>query len=111
MSLVVFPLIALVIPTTDQRLLINGLFFWPQYLLLPSGIREQGADASSFNAGATTMLAVLAWLGVMALYARCTLSWRFTWALLGLCPSTVLVAAVVFDVLNRLGYSPVLDGL
>ena len=51
-SLILFPLVALVptvVPVDLPRWLGNGLFFWPQVLLLPSGL-ESASTAAVFGA-------------------------------------------------------------
>jgi hypothetical protein len=112
-SLVLFPLLALVPTVVPMRLpsrLGNALFFWPQYLLLPGGIRAAGATAA-YGAGVVPVVAAAFWLAVAAGMARATLRWRKRWALPALFATVAVIGAALLFGLRSAGFAPVLDGL
>ena len=112
-SLVLFPLLALaptVVPLTWPRWLGNALFFWPQYLLLPGGIRS-ASGVAPVGAGLLPIAAGFFWLIAIAAYARLTLRWRKRWALPGLFLAAAVTAELVLLAFGSAGWRPVLEGL
>jgi hypothetical protein len=113
MSLVVFPGLALaptVLPVTWPRWLGNALFFWPQYLLLPGGLRSESGAAPTGNSWLPAA-ATFFWLVAIAGYARLTLKWRKRWMLPMLFVGIAVLAEVALLTLKGAGWLPVLDGL
>ncbi len=112
-SLVLFPLLALaptVVPLRWPGWLGNALFFWPQYLLLPAGIRAATATAAH-GAGVVPLVAAAFWLAVVAGVARATLHWRKRWAIPALFGTVVVIGEAVLLALRLAGFTPVLEGL
>jgi hypothetical protein len=112
-SLVLFPLLALVpaiTPVRWPRWLGNALFFWPQYLLLPGGIRAATASVA-YGAGVVSLIAATFWLAVVAGLARATLHWRKRWAIPALFAAVGIIGEVLLLALRLAGFAPVLDGL
>ena len=109
-SLVLFPLLALALSSLLPRMIGNALFFWPQYLLLLSGVREQLPAAAVHAADVAAFAMALFWLAAVALLVRLTSRWRVRSVLLALFPGVVLVAMLVLMALRSVGYAPVLDG-
>jgi hypothetical protein len=111
-SLVLFPLLALaptVVPLRWPGWLGNALFFWPQYLLLPGGIRAATASGA-YGAGIVPLIAAAFWLAVVAGLARATLHWRKRWAIPALFATVVVVSEALLLTLRLAGFAPVLDG-
>jgi len=112
-SLVLFPLIALV-PTVVAvhwpAWLGNGLFFWPQWLLLLSGL-ESVSSTTVYGTTLAPWVAAAFWLIVVAGWTRLTLAWRAPWALLALFVAVVITTELMVLVLRSLGFRVVLDGL
>ena len=112
-SLVVFPLLALapaVLPLQWPAWLGNALFFWPQYLLLPGGLRAASASVAQ-GAGVAPFVAAACWLAVLAAFARVTLGWRKRWAVPALFATVLVIGEVALQALRLAGFAPVLDGL
>jgi hypothetical protein len=112
-SLVLFPLLALaptVMPLRWPGWLGSALFFWPQYLLLPGGIRSVSASGV-YGAGIVPLIAVVFWLAVVAALARATLHWRKRWAIPALFATVIAVTEALLLALRLVGFAPVLDGL
>lgn len=112
-SLVLFPLLALapaLLPVRWPSWLGNALFFWPQYLLLPGGIRA-AAESAPYGAGVAPVIAAAFWLVVAAGVARVTLHWRKRWAVPALFVSVLVLSEALLFALRLAGFAPVLDGL
>lgn len=112
-SLVLFPLAALaptVVPLALPRWLGNGLFFWPQVLLLPSGL-ESVSGTVVFGGTLAPFAAAAFWLIVVAGLARLTLPWRAAWALLALFVAVAVIAQLILLAFSGMGFRVVLDGL
>ncbi len=112
-SLIVLPLLALAqtgLPVAWPRSISNLLFFWPQYWLLPFGIRS-AADEAVVSAGVTLTGMSVLWVLVLAGYARTTMAWRVRSVVLALLPTVLLMGSLVLVILGWLGWSPVLEGL
>ena len=113
LSLILFPLVALVptvAPVDLPRWLGNGLFFWPQVLLLPSGL-QSASSAAVVGATLAPFAAAAFWLLAVAGLARLTLPWPIGWALVALFVAVALVAELMLFAFSSLGFRVVLDGL
>jgi hypothetical protein len=114
-SLVLFPLLALaptVLPIAWPRWVGDALFFWPQYLLLPGGVRPAAGTASvPTGAGVLPIAAVAFWLVAITVYSGLTLRWRKRWMLPLLFLSVAVTAELALLLLGTAGWVPVLDGL
>lgn len=106
-SLIAFPLLALAIRLPGK--LGDALFFWPQYLLLPSGLRSTAGEI--YGAGTAMVLAIVAWLVLLALFAKLTQRQRRLWVVPLLFVGVAVVAELAMLALGVAGLAPVLDGL
>lgn len=59
LSVFLFPFVALAAHDFLPRLLVNGLFFWPQLLLMPYGLR---GDGFYYGYGTLSFIAATFWL-------------------------------------------------
>jgi len=112
-SLVAFPLLALApmaLPIRWPSWLGNLLFFWPQYLLLPGGLRTQADPAGVRLEVVAPVLAVCFWLLAIAGYVYATRSWAKRGVLAVFGPAVLMAAWLVAVALAAMGYAPVLDG-
>jgi len=113
-SLVAFPLLALApmaLPFRWPSWLGNLLFFWPQYLLLPGGLRTPPDGAVARLEVLAPALAVCFWLLAIAGYVYATRGWTKRRALAAFGPAVLTTAWLVAVALAAMGYAPVLDGL
>lgn len=108
-SLFVFPLLALGMSFALPRVLSNALFFWPQYLLLPSGVVDTATGYSHLMASARYPCAAL-WLGAVAGYVWLTRRVRVAWVFAGLLPAIAVLVQLLLLALRALGFRVVLDG-
>lgn len=111
-SLVAFPLLALaptVLPLSWPAGLGDVLFFWPQYLLLPSGMRSTAGAV--YGADTATAVAVVLWLLLLALFARLTQRQRKLLVVPLLFVVVAICAELAMLSLGAIGFSPVLEGL
>lgn len=109
-SFVLLPLMALLWPALPASMG-RALFYWPQYALLPGGLRIAGREAGPLAAtGSLIIAASVAWLIVSAAFVAATRRWRARWALAMLLPGAVALTVAVLAVLRMMGWVPVLDG-
>jgi hypothetical protein len=113
-SLVLFPLLAW--SSFEVRWLpepvMQVLFFWPQYLFLPFGVRQDAAlGESTYGASGVIYATATFWMLSVAAYVWVTRHFNARWVVAALLPVVyVLLQAVVFGALALFDLHAVLSG-
>jgi len=108
-SFVLLPLVALALPALPA-MIGRLLFYWPQYALLPGGLREPLPGVAVYAASVAPIASGMFWLAAVAIFVRLTSRWRMAVVLLSLLPGAALLSGLVLAFFDVLGFVPVLDG-
>lgn len=107
LSVFLFPLMALAAHDFLPRQLVNGLFFWPQLLLIPYGLR--GEDYY-YGYGTLGLIAAAFWLVLAIAFGWLLRNWGAPLKAFAVFPFILLVTVSVYFLLGFFGLGPNLEG-
>lgn len=109
------PLIAIFGRVSLGRIVGNFLFFWPQAILMPSGItryvkHKPGDERYLFTEGGSFIAAICFWVVAGLLFAWFTRRLKLPIKIALVCPFIFLVGMGLIYMMQLMGYGPYLDG-
>jgi hypothetical protein len=109
-SLPVLPLLAFALDSVLPRQIGNFLFFWPQYVLLPNGLRTDSPEYTVVLFDRSMELAIAFWVVFLALAGLLVRRWSAKWIVLVSFPLALFTVALAGEALRAFGLGVALDG-
>jgi hypothetical protein len=107
LSVFLFPIVALAAHDYLPRLLVNGLFFWPQLLLMPYGLRGEGFY---YGYGTLGFIAATFWLLLGLAFGWLLRNLRLPLKAFAVFPFILFITVSVYFLLGFFGLGPNLEG-
>jgi hypothetical protein len=107
LSVFLFPFVALVAHNFLPRMLVNYLFFWPQVLLLPYGLR--GTDFY-YGYGTLGFVATTFWLLFALAFGWLSRNFGIRLKAFAVFPFVILITVSIYFIFGVFGLAPNLEG-